>query len=52
MFATAQGQFKEHHAIPKTVPVTLTVNLLKCWVVEIDKRPTAEKLLAMLDDLV
>jgi len=52
MFATAQGQFKEHHAIPKTAPVALSVNLQKCWVVETDKRPTAEKLLSMLDDFV
>jgi len=52
MFATAQGQFKEHHPLPKTVPVALAINLTKCWVVEIDKRPTAEKLISVLDDLV
>jgi len=52
MFATAQGQFKEHHVIPKNTPVTLAVNLHKCWLVEGDKRPTAEKLLSVLDDLV
>jgi len=52
MFATAQGQFKDHHPLPKTVPVALAVNLQKCWVVEVDKRPSADKLLLVLEDFV
>eukprot|EP01125_Pyxidicula_operculata_P002669 TRINITY_DN12515_c0_g1_i1.p1 TRINITY_DN12515_c0_g1~~TRINITY_DN12515_c0_g1_i1.p1 ORF type:complete len:558 (+),score=142.44 TRINITY_DN12515_c0_g1_i1:445-2118(+) len=52
IMGTTQGQFKQYHQLPKQTPPQLSIMLSKCWLVEPNKRPTAEECLLAIEELI
>jgi len=47
--ATAAGEFKKWHPLPKTTPQQLEFLLTKCWIAETERRPTSYNCLVVCE---
>jgi len=50
--ATAAGEFKKWHSLPKTTPQAIEFLLTKCWLPEPDRRPTSHNCLLVCESVL